>query len=249
MNKELDYINHDLEKAGLSSRDIIPNPSLKANSLNVPIAHSSASSIAQVPVVVETNPAPNSRKRIHLDASGDSMILKQIQTPLLPKDTNLEKQLERLSVHMTDIVNNYFRSRSNPKDSQHSEHDELFSKTLMESSRYHRLKTLASIHFADHFLNQSSSIVSSIEFDKDDEFFVTAGVTKKIKLFQFDSVISTSSNSTQQSSFITKNSSVEEKRTQYSDEDDENDEEQPISLTPKYPMKEMMSASKIRYGS
>ncbi|ORY53161.1 WD40 repeat-like protein, partial [Rhizoclosmatium globosum] len=35
----------------------------------------------------------------------------------------------------------------------------------------------------------SSSIVSAIEFDKDDEFFATAGVTKKVKIYEFESVV------------------------------------------------------------
>jgi E3 ubiquitin-protein ligase RFWD2 len=38
-------------------------------------------------------------------------------------------------------------------------------------------------------LNFSSSIVSSIEIDKDDEFFATAGVTKKIKIYDFKNVV------------------------------------------------------------
>ncbi|KAF9435725.1 RING finger and WD repeat domain-containing protein 2 [Entomortierella beljakovae] len=39
--------------------------------------------------------------------------------------------------------------------------------------------------YFDVSLNCNSSIVSSIEFDRDDEYFATAGVTKKIKIFEY----------------------------------------------------------------
>ena len=261
LNKELDYLNRDIVKTSIVlHKEIIPASSPMTNSLNVPIGHSTmtampttiATSVAQVPDATEKTEssvnAGQSRKRIHLDApSGDSMTPKQTQPSLIPKDLKLfqDKQLERISPHMTDIIDNYFRAKQDEDDS-------LFSENLMESCRYNRFKTLASIHFADHFLNHSSSIVSSIEFDKDDEYFATAGVTKKIKLFQFESIIASSSSSNSKSSFITKTSTAaaEERRTraaQISDGEEDENLDQSISLTPKYPIKEMTSASKIRY--
>lgn len=36
---------------------------------------------------------------------------------------------------------------------------------------------------------QSSAILSSIEFDRDAEFFATAGVSKRISIFDFDDVL------------------------------------------------------------
>jgi len=35
----------------------------------------------------------------------------------------------------------------------------------------------------------TSSIVSSIEFDRDDQYFATAGVSKKIKIFEYKSIV------------------------------------------------------------
>lgn len=263
LNKEIDYLNRDIEKTSIViHKEIIPTSSLMTSSLNVPIVHSTMTamsttiptSVAQVPDATEkTESSINaglSRKRIHLDGpTGESMAPKQTQTSLIPKDLMLfqDKQLERISPHMNDIVDNYFRA----KDAKQEDDDHLFSENLMESCRYDRFKTLASIHFADHFLNHSSSIVSSIEFDKDDEYFATAGVTKKIKLFQFESIIATSSSSNFNSS-ITKTSTAAEKErrtvaAQITDDEEDENADQSVSLTPKYPIKEMTSASKIRY--
>lgn len=49
------------------------------------------------------------------------------------------------------------------------------------------MKVLATLKYGDIF--NASSIVSSIEFDRDDEYFATAGVTKKIKIFDYGSIV------------------------------------------------------------
>ena len=66
---------------------------------------------------------------------------------------------------------------------------EEFGGKLCKSLRYTELKTLTTINFADNFYNNSCSIVSSMEFDKDDQFFATAGVRRKIKIFEVESLL------------------------------------------------------------
>lgn len=63
----------------------------------------------------------------------------------------------------------------------------VFTDNLSKFTRYTRFRVLASIRYGDLF--NSSSIVSSIEFDRDDEYFATAGVTKKIKIFEFNNLV------------------------------------------------------------
>jgi hypothetical protein len=65
---------------------------------------------------------------------------------------------------------------------------EDFSEMVRQMYRYGDMKLLATLNY-NLESNSSLSIVSSIEFDKDGEFFVIAGVTKKIKLYNYESVI------------------------------------------------------------
>jgi E3 ubiquitin-protein ligase RFWD2 len=50
-----------------------------------------------------------------------------------------------------------------------------------------RLRVIAELRHGDLF--HSSNIVSSIEFDRDDELFATAGVSRRIKVFEFATVV------------------------------------------------------------
>ncbi|KAI8914615.1 ring finger and WD repeat domain 2 [Gorgonomyces haynaldii] len=88
----------------------------------------------------------------------------------------------RLLPHLQDLQQDYFQEGKL----------DTFSTYLSEFSRYSRFTTLASLQFSDSYFNNSTSIVSAIEFDKDDEFFATGGVTKKIKIFDYNSVVSDS---------------------------------------------------------
>ncbi|CAH9135821.1 unnamed protein product [Cuscuta epithymum] len=62
-----------------------------------------------------------------------------------------------------------------------------FQSVLSTFTRYSRLRVIAEIRHGDIF--HSANIVSSIEFDRDDEFFATAGVSRLIKVFDFSSVV------------------------------------------------------------
>lgn len=63
-----------------------------------------------------------------------------------------------------------------------------FTENLSKFTRYSSMRPLATLNYATDLLN-GTSIVSSIEFDKDNEFFAIAGVTKKIKVFEYGTVI------------------------------------------------------------
>ncbi|KAL2476757.1 E3 ubiquitin-protein ligase COP1 [Abeliophyllum distichum] len=58
---------------------------------------------------------------------------------------------------------------------------------LSTFTRYSRLRVIAELRHGDLF--HSTNIVSSIEFDRDDELFATAGVSRCIKVFDFSSVV------------------------------------------------------------
>ncbi|CAG4981765.1 unnamed protein product [Colias eurytheme] len=65
---------------------------------------------------------------------------------------------------------------------------EAFREDLAAFTRYRALRPLATLSYCSDAINYST-IVSTIEFDKDDEFFAIAGVTKRIKVFEFESVV------------------------------------------------------------
>ncbi|XP_052207130.1 E3 ubiquitin-protein ligase COP1-like [Diospyros lotus] len=62
-----------------------------------------------------------------------------------------------------------------------------FQSVLTTFSQYSRLRVIAELRHEDLF--HSANIVSSIEFDRDDELFATAGVSKRIKVFDFSTVV------------------------------------------------------------
>ncbi|KAG2237038.1 hypothetical protein INT48_001806 [Thamnidium elegans] len=59
-----------------------------------------------------------------------------------------------------------------------------FSSTMYELLRYNRYNTIDKLNYADN--KTESTIVSSIEFDRDQELFAVGGVTKQIKVFDFN---------------------------------------------------------------
>ncbi|THU69712.1 hypothetical protein C4D60_Mb08t17270 [Musa balbisiana] len=63
---------------------------------------------------------------------------------------------------------------------------EDFQSILTTFTKYSRLRVIAELRHGDLF--HSANIVSSIEFDRDDEYFATAGVSKRIKVFEFSTV-------------------------------------------------------------
>ena len=56
------------------------------------------------------------------------------------------------------------------------------------SNLCHSIRPLATLAYTTDMFN-NSSIVSSIEFDKDQEFFAIAGVTKRIKIYDYNVVL------------------------------------------------------------
>ena len=64
----------------------------------------------------------------------------------------------------------------------------MFANNLSKFTRYHSIRPLATLSYTADLFN-NASIVSSIEFDKDNEFFAIAGVTKRIKIYDYNTVL------------------------------------------------------------
>lgn len=105
----------------------------------------------------------------------------------------------RMQAHFDDFVQCYLNLRA--KDLLLGKSDkpepvsvpaasslDQFRENLVKFSRYNTLRPLATLNYSSDIFN-NSMIVSSIEFDKDNEFFAIAGVTKRIKVFDYRTVI------------------------------------------------------------
>ena len=66
-------------------------------------------------------------------------------------------------------------------DSLSDLHLNEFGTSVNRIAKYTGFRTLATLNYAADLFN-NSSIVSSIEFDRDRQFFAIAGVTKRIKV-------------------------------------------------------------------
>lgn len=119
----------------------------------------------------------------------------------LPSSYSYLNRKKKMHSHFDDFVQCYFDTRSKElyltdysecdhltRMSNSKESLDVFRERLFKFSKYSSLRPLATLNYAnDMFL--PSTIVSSIEFDKDNEFFAIAGVTKKIKIFDYLAVI------------------------------------------------------------
>ncbi|CAI9086861.1 OLC1v1020781C2 [Oldenlandia corymbosa var. corymbosa] len=107
---------------------------------------------------------------------------------------------KRIHAQFNDLQDSYLQkrrywARQSPKTSERDSHRregfsaglEDFQSVLSTFTRYSRLRVVAELRHGDLF--HSANIVSSIEFDRDDELFATAGVSRRIKVFEFSSVV------------------------------------------------------------
>lgn len=114
--------------------------------------------------------------------------------------STLAVRRKRMHAHFDDFVQCYFDSRAKelllghkPQAQNEAWHGtnsglDVFRENLVKFSRYNSLRPLATLNYSSDIFN-NSTIVSSIEFDKDNEFFAIAGVTKRIKVFDYGAVI------------------------------------------------------------
>lgn len=119
--------------------------------------------------------------------------------------SNFLSRKRRMYSHFDDFVSSYFSTRSQElylgTDSTHISADDklkvsshvrqgldTFRDNLVKFSRYSSLRPLATMHYSSD-LHISSTIVSTIVFDKDNEYFAIGGVTKRIKVYDYLAVV------------------------------------------------------------
>ncbi|XP_075918935.1 E3 ubiquitin-protein ligase COP1-like [Petromyzon marinus] len=95
----------------------------------------------------------------------------------------------KLSAHFDGLERCYSARRlSSPPDEDKRGELEEFQDCLAKFTRYSSVRPLATLSYTSDIYN-GSSIVSSIDFDRDCDYFAVAGVTKKIKVFEYGTLI------------------------------------------------------------
>jgi E3 ubiquitin-protein ligase RFWD2 len=99
------------------------------------------------------------------------------------------KRMLRVETNFEEILEDYLSTRlpvvGEPPDD--AESLKRFCDSLHKFTQFQSFQELATLTYGDPASN--CCIVSSIEFDRDGEFFAVAGVTKKIKIFEYESVV------------------------------------------------------------
>lgn len=125
--------------------------------------------------------------------------------PTTPYNKFLQRK-KRIFAHFDDFIERYFACKDQhlvPQMSIESANEntlknatlrevdpslDSFRQSLAKFSKYNELRCLATLSYSNDF-SLASTIVSSVEFDKDNEYFAVAGVTKRIKIFDFYSAV------------------------------------------------------------
>jgi E3 ubiquitin-protein ligase RFWD2 len=128
----------------------------------------------------------------------------EAESPTINDCPLLAARRKRMHSHFDDFVHCYFSTRARElilgdesnsnsltrRSQQEAEEEglERFRDNLVKFSRYNSLRPVATLNYSSGAAFNASTIVSSIEFDKDDELFAIAGVTKRIKVFDYGAV-------------------------------------------------------------
>ncbi|KAG0017481.1 coatomer subunit alpha [Podila clonocystis] len=130
--------------------------------------------------------AGSKRSRTQLELDDKTDAVSPGNTPVDSSQTHVAKRInvnkKRVAEHFEDLQRCYFdfsQSSSARRESALSS----FCSTISKFTKFSRFEHINTLRYGDIF--NTSSIVSSIEFDRDDEYFATAGVTKKIKIFEY----------------------------------------------------------------
>lgn len=139
-------------------------------------------------------------------SAGSDLVCFNPCPPATPYSKFLQRK-KRIFAHFDDFIERYFACKdqhlvpqmtldnsnvdSTLKSASLREIDpglDNFRQSLSKFSKYNELRCLATLSYSNDF-SLASTIVSSVEFDKDNEYFAVAGVTKRIKIFDFYSAV------------------------------------------------------------
>nr|GEX09156.1 protein SPA1-related 4-like isoform X1 [Tanacetum cinerariifolium] len=121
---------------------------------------------------------------LNLDDCASSRSRKRIHQTSENQETSIFKS-PRLMKNFKKLESAYFLTRQ--RAGKQSRWINSFMDGICKYLTYSKLKVKADLNQVD--LLSSSNLVCSLSFDRDGEFFATAGVNKKIKVFEYDSIL------------------------------------------------------------
>ncbi len=197
LQKEAAVISRDLETVEVDLE------TLEASAPSSSMASEATKSGNNVVPNDEEQPRPGQQPEVEgFNVGPDLRTLQQNQ------EWSLKARRQRMHQHFDDLAECYFTSRTSdvlfpPKSKKRKTDDDLeggedeaidkeglndFSKCLSKFTRYSKVRPMATLSYTADIFN-NASIVSSIEFDKDNEYFAIAGVTKRIKVYDYNVVL------------------------------------------------------------
>jgi len=195
LQKEAAVIQGDLEHVEQVLRELEKPQNLLASPDNLSLDGENSSDCGVVPSVPSLE-----REQIQIDTGGFNLV--QDKTVLGGEESSLPARRQRMHHHFSDLVSCYtgarieqltFHNNGVEEEGVTSEPDrwtglDMFGSCLSSLTRYNSVRPLATLAYTTDMFN-NSSIVSSIEFDKNQEFFAIAGVTKRIKIYDYNVVL------------------------------------------------------------
>ncbi|PWA73336.1 protein SPA1-RELATED 3 [Artemisia annua] len=121
---------------------------------------------------------------LNLDDCASSRSRKRIHQTSEDQESSIFKS-PRLMKNFKKLESAYFLTRK--RAGKQSRWINSFMDGICKYLTYSKLKVKADLNQVD--LLSSSNLVCSLSFDRDGEFFATAGVNKKIKVFEYDSIL------------------------------------------------------------
>ncbi|XP_047134995.1 E3 ubiquitin-protein ligase COP1 isoform X1 [Hydra vulgaris] len=102
----------------------------------------------------------------------------------------LASRRQRMFQHFDDLQTCYYNAKKMSifNDVKPGAALDFVAESLTKFTQFSSCKKLATLNYASDIYN-GSSIVSSIEFDRDCDYFAIAGVTKKIKVFEYGQIL------------------------------------------------------------
>lgn len=120
-----------------------------------------------------------------IQSSNETTFNSSVPTPL-----SIGQRRLRMHQHFDDLEGKYWAVRNNLLAENNEQEKSLldFQSNLNQLTRWSNLRPLANLSYGGELLN-TAHIVSSIEFDRDADFFAIAGVTKRIKVYDYAMVV------------------------------------------------------------
>jgi hypothetical protein len=119
-----------------------------------------------LPLIVNDFPAPNGSRHKNI-----------------AHDATMNSKYKKISENLPHLQQQYFSTK---KGAPLNNDSSKFSKVLNNFTMYNTCKKIVNIQFVE---SVTSTIVSSVEFNKDEELFATAGVNNKIlRVYEYKSI-------------------------------------------------------------